>query len=80
MESVVLEDNAPPHKKVYILVRKELGMVIHQHPPNSPDLNLIENIWCHMKKKIAKDYAHITSQAEMMRIVQQIWDDYPDGF
>ena len=78
-EPIVLEDNAPPHKKVCIPVRKELGMVVHQHPPNSPDLNPIKNIWCHMKKIIARDYAHITSQSEMKRVVQQIWDNYPDG-
>jgi len=59
-EPFVLEDNAPPHKKVCIPVRKTLGMVCHQHPPNSPDLNPIENIWCHMKKVIARDYSRIT--------------------
>jgi hypothetical protein len=36
---IVMEDNASPHKKVYISVREELGMKCHQHPPNSPDLN-----------------------------------------
>ena len=41
---IVMEDNAPPHKKVYILIRKELGMKCHQHSSNSPDLNPIGNI------------------------------------
>ena len=68
-DPVVIEDNAPPHKNVCISVRKELGIVVHQHPSNSLDLNPNENIWCHMKKKIAKDYAHITSRVEMMRVV-----------
>ena len=58
-EPIVLEDNAPPHKKVCIPVREKLGMVCHQYLPNSPDLNPIENIWCHMKAVIAKDYSHI---------------------
>ena len=49
---IVMEDNAPPHKKVSISVREELGMKCHQHPPNSPDLNPIENIWAHMKGEI----------------------------
>ena len=60
IESVVLEDNAPVHKKMCIPVRQELGMVCHQHPLNSPDLNPIANILCDMKRIIAKDYAHIT--------------------
>jgi len=44
MEPIVLKDNAPPHKKVYIPAREVLGMTCHQYPPNSPDLNPIENI------------------------------------
>ena len=44
VESIVLEDNAPPHKKVCIPVRQTLGNMCHQHPSNSPDLNPIENI------------------------------------
>jgi transposase len=52
-----MEDNAPVHKKVCIPFRQELGMRCHQHPPNSADLNPIENIWVHIKHRIAKEYA-----------------------
>ena len=68
-KSVILENNASSHKKIYISIQKELEMMIYQYSPNSLDLNPIENIWCHMKKKIAKDYAHIISQVEMMRMI-----------
>ena len=44
-EPIVMEDNAPVHKKMCIQVRQELAMRCHQRPPNSPDLNPIENIW-----------------------------------
>ena len=77
-EPIVLEDNAPPHKKVCIPVRTDLGMICHQHPPNSPDLNPIENIWCDMKRIIAKDYSHITSRGALMRAVVNIWNNYGD--
>jgi len=60
-EPVMMEDNAPVHKKVCISVRQELGMRCHQYPPNSPDLNPIENIWAHIKCRITKEYGHITS-------------------
>jgi len=69
---IVMEDNAPPHKKVYISVREELGMKYHQHPPNSPDFNPIENIWVYMKNIISKKYAHITSQKVMKEVVISI--------
>jgi transposase len=77
-QPVVMEDNAPPHKKVCIPVRQGLGMKCHQHPPNSPDLNPIENIWAHMKHIISKDYAHITSQKVMKEVVVSIWNDFMD--
>lgn len=41
-EPAMLEDNALPHKKICIPAPKDLGMICHQHPPNSPDLNPIE--------------------------------------
>jgi transposase len=53
-------------------------MRCHQHPPNSPDLNPIENIWAHIKHIIAKEYSHITSTKEMKRVVLKIWNDFGD--
>ena len=60
-EPIAMEDNAPVHKKVHIPVREKLERRCHQHPPNSPDLNPIENIWVHMKHHISQEYDHITS-------------------
>jgi transposase len=77
-EPVVMEDNAPVHKKVCIPVRQELGMKCHQHPPNSPDLNPIENIWAHMKHRISKEYGHVTSLKIMKDVVVNIWNDFED--
>ena len=77
-ESIVMEDNAPVHKKVCIPVREALGMACHQHPPNSPDLNPIEHIWSDIKDIIAKHYYHINSEKEMKRIVLRLWNEYAD--
>ena len=44
LESIVLEDNAPPHKKMCIPIHQTLGKMCHQYSSNSPDLNSIENI------------------------------------
>jgi len=77
-EPIVMEDNAPPHKKVCIPVRKELGMKRYQHPPNSPDLNPIENIWTHMKHVISKECAHVISQKVINKVVVSLWNDFED--
>ena len=48
------------------------------HPANLLDLNLFENIWCHMKAVIAKDHCHITSFRGMSWLEQDLWDNYAD--
>ena len=40
------------------------------------DLNPIENIWAWMKQEISRKYKHITSKAEMQRIVMEMWDSF----
>ena len=49
---------------------------IYLHPPNSPDLNPIENIWTWMKQEISRKYRYITSKAEMQRIVMEMWNGF----
>ena len=77
-EQVVMNDNAPVRKKVYILVRQELGMRCQQHPPNSPDLNPIENIWAYMKHKSSKKYGQITSVKVVQWAVLCLWNEFED--
>jgi transposase len=48
-----MHDNALPHtaKKTLAFLRKEKVKVL-ELPPQSPDLNLIENLWGIMKKRL----------------------------
>jgi transposase len=75
-----MEDNAPVHKGAANTCQEELGTTIHSHPPNSLDLNPIENIWARVKYQLAKDYPYITSEAQLREGVQKIWDSIPDDY
>ena len=76
---IVMEDNTLVHKKVCIPVREDFRMQTLNWPPNSPDLNPIENIWSCMKDTIARDHATVSSTSEMKRIVKNMWDNFKDG-
>ena len=76
---IVMEDNAPVHKGACNEPRKMLKWVTYEHPPNSPDLNPIEHIWAYIKDQITRYHSHITSQAEMRRVVQEMWDNFRDA-
>jgi len=49
-------DNAPPHRakktKIYTKLR---GIYMFPRPANSPDLNIIENVWLFIKNKLNND-------------------------
>ena len=44
-------------------------------PPQSPDLNIIENVWRMMKVKLYEDAGSITTRAELVQRLQLQWRD-----
>ena len=44
-------------------------------PPQSPDLNIIENLWQMMKVKLYEDAGSITTRAELVQRLQLSWPD-----
>ena len=69
-EPIVMEDDAPVHKGASKKPQEDLKWTTYLHPPNSPDLNPIENIWAWMKHEINTKYMYITSKAERCRGLQ----------
>jgi transposase len=53
----IVLDNARYQKcEAVTVLAKELGIVLHYIPPYSPNLNLIERLWKHVKSKLRSKY------------------------
>jgi hypothetical protein len=76
---IIMEDNIPMYKDACVKPRKGLKWPSYEHPPNSPDLNPIENIWVYMKYQVILKYRFMSSQAEMRRLVLEIWNNFMDS-
>nr|CCA23330.1 transposase putative [Albugo laibachii Nc14] len=67
-----VQDVAPAHRaKATKAVVKELGLDDLGHPPQSPDLNPIENLWAVMKRELHKNRA--SSIDDLEQKLGQIW-------
>ena len=47
------------------------GIPVLDWPSNSPDLNVIENCWNMMKKKVAA--YHPTSETDLKNVLRRVW-------
>ena len=71
---ILQQDNAPCHcsKKVKEYFRINDIQKIDWHP-NSPDLNIIENIWRLLKLRINR--TQIRNKNELIKKVKELWND-----
>ena len=74
----LIHDNAPCHKKAEPKIKEELGINIISHPPLSPDLNPIEQIWGYMKQHMSRACPKNTEEA--YKLIRQAWNDVPLEF
>jgi transposase len=70
---IFLQDNAPSHraKKTMELVEELVGDRFIRHPAKSPDLNIIENVWAILDRKVKE--AEITNIQTLKRFLRKQW-------
>lgn len=72
-----LQDNDPKHKakRTMKLLEELVDDRIIEHPAQSPDLNIMEDIWSHLDRKVKA--AKIKTISGLKRRLTQEWEDMP---
>jgi hypothetical protein len=77
-EFILQQDNAPSHTSAFTRqALAEHGLQLLEWPPNSPDMNCIENIWGILKRKLRSRGTGET-RAEVIAHAIHIWETDPD--
>ena len=69
-----MQDNAPSHSaratKEYLASLGFKNQKLMVWPPNSPDLNPIENLWAIIKRKVYSNGKQFSSKTELWEAIQ----------
>ena len=78
---VFMQDNAPCHKSNIVkrfLAEKNIETL--DWPPQSPDLNPIENLWAYIKWKRASLFGIPKSKNEIIEQIMSVWENLDPSF
>ena len=74
-----MQDNAPYHKaKLVNDFLNQNSIKTLDWPPQSPDMNPIENLWAIIKKRRQKKFGFCRSKNYLIEQVFQIWGEIND--
>ncbi|GFY08203.1 transposable element Tcb2 transposase [Trichonephila clavipes] len=73
---IFMQDGAPCHTARSIQAfLAEQNIPLLDWPDNSPDMNLIENVWALMKREVTKDV--ITNKTQLLERIIHVWNHHP---
>jgi transposase len=71
---VFQQDNDPKHKSYHAMDWMiENGLNPMPWPPNSPDMNIIENLWWHLEKKLRARPRKPTNIYQLFAFLEEEW-------
>ena len=77
-----MQDNAPCHKAKGVLTwLGKRNVIILEWPPQSPDLNPLENLWAILFSAVKEKYdQNINSLQDLRVALKQEWERIPRAF
>jgi len=78
---IFMQDNAPIHKSGLVMkFLADNGIEALLWPPQSPDLNPIENLWAFLKRKRDSEFPMPGSKKTLIDQISEIWNDIDPDF
>ena len=73
---VFMDDNAPLHRSRMRKTYMENNSInTTTWPAQSPDMNIIENIWFHIKRELETVSHTITTRDQLFEEIHRIWEN-----
>ena len=73
-EYLFMDDNGPVHRADTVENYKDQNEVTSMEwPAQSPDLNIIENIWLYMTRELQKSVVNIATKNDLPREIESVW-------
>jgi transposase len=73
-----MQDNAPPHvAKLTLKYLKNQKVRTLEWPPQSPDLNSLENLWAIVKRRLYSDHHMFRCRNDLIEEVARVWHSIP---